>query len=121
MMKKVAIFLAVVAAIYLFGVLSAEQVVLFNYTDKPVEFSFKFFHEQAKKKMVIPDFVLKPKEKTCFPQLKDMHLARPLKVKVKWVGDEASEISKKFDPTKDSVRELKLIQKGQVLSFSDES
>jgi len=119
-MKKIIILSLFLGTLYLAGFLSATQVVLSNNTSKPVEFSFKFFHDQASQKMVISGFKLEPNETTRFPQLKDLHLAQPLKLKVNWKDDYGSSISKTFDKEDMTVQDLQLIQKNGKLTFASE-
>ena len=116
-MKKLFIIILFLGSMYLSGFLSAGQVVLLNTTDKPVEFSFKFFHEHAKQKMVISGFTLAPNEKTSFPKPKELHLAQPIKLKVRWKNDMGSSISKTFDQEDVSAHNIRLIKKDGKLSF----
>jgi len=95
--------------------LVAMQVELFNATDKKAFFAFKFFHKKAQQKMVISDFNLGPKEKTCFPKQEDLIRAQPLKVEVYWSGDPSSVVSKKFNREETGIQSLQLVkQKGKL-------
>lgn len=117
-MKKLFTIGFVLGLLYLSTMLRAGQVVLFNNTDRAVEFSFKFFHQKAKQEMVISGFQLKPREKTRFPQPKDLNLANPLKLKVRWVGDTGSAVSKTFAKNDATVHDLHLINRAGRLVFS---
>ena len=117
-MKKLIIVGLMFGFLYFSGVLFASQVVLFNNTNKTVEFSFKFFHEKAKQQMVVSGFQLRPREKTRFPQPKDMNLAHPLKLKVRWVGDTGPAVSKTFDKGDAAIHDLSLVDQDGKLLFS---
>jgi len=105
---------------YLFlgaGVLLAGQIILFNKTGHPVAFSLKFFHKGAEQKMVIGDFKLGPREKTTFPQSKDLAIASPLKLKVHWPKNPASTTTKAFDREDSNMHDIQILERAGKLEL----
>ncbi|MCK5632558.1 hypothetical protein KAH94_02330, partial [bacterium] len=92
------------------------QVILINQSGKAINFAFKFFHTEAKQKMSISDFKLNSNKKTSFPQQKDLHLARPIKLKVNWKNNPDSMVTENFDRDDTNVYEVKALKndKGQL-------
>lgn len=99
------------------GILFAGQLIIFNKTKKPIGFSLKFFHNQAKQEMVIGDFNLGPNQKTSFPQSKDLHLAHPIKLKV-YNKEANSSTSMSFDKNDPSVHNISIEKHNGRLKLS---
>ncbi|MFC1845717.1 hypothetical protein ACFLX2_01165 [Candidatus Dependentiae bacterium] len=98
------------------GILLAGQLILFNKTKGPVGYSLKFRHNGVKQEMVIGDFKLGPREKTRFPQEKDLHLASPLKLKVHRPGNSAS-ASMHFDKNDSAIHNLQIEEENGRLTL----
>lgn len=109
-------FFASLLIFFSFSSMNSGQVSLLNKTGKRIEISIKFFHNQAQQQMVIKDFALDPLEKTKFPQDKDLHIASPLNICVKRVGDHLS-TCKAFVQDDPSVQHLDIIERGGRLQL----
>ena len=92
-------------------------VSLTNKTNRNLEFSFKFFHHEARQQMIISWFTLAPYTKTRFPQQKDRGVASPLKLKVRRAGDPTSTIATKFSRDNDS-HDIDVVQRDGNLMFN---
>ena len=91
-------------------------ISLANKTNRNIEFSFKFFHPEAKQKMVISWFPLAPYTKTRFPRKEDEGRAIPLTLKVRRADDPASTIATKF-LRNDDQHKINVVQRNGDLIF----